>query len=74
MSVGKDEKQISVRVDAELVDEVDRAILEAKANQNLPMDFTRSDAVRDFLERVADDPAVLYEDSDEDENGQEMAA
>jgi len=74
MSVGEDEKQISVRVDAELVDEVDRAILESKANQNLTMDFTRSDAVRDFLERVADDPAVLYEDSDEDEKGQEMAA
>jgi antitoxin component of RelBE/YafQ-DinJ toxin-antitoxin module len=74
MSVGEDEKQISVRVDAELVDEVDHAILKAKANQDLPMDFTRSDAVRDFLERVADDPAILYEDREDDENGQEVVA
>jgi len=61
MSTAKDKKSVSVRVDSELIDEVDHAILQAKANGDLPMDFSRSDAIRQFLERVSDDPSILYD-------------
>lgn len=56
------EKTVSVRVDADLVERVDRQILEAKADNKLPMDYSRSDAIRQFLERVAEDPSILYDD------------
>ena len=70
MASAEDEKLVSVRVDKNLVDEVDHAILQAKANGDLPMDFSRSDAIRDFLERVADDSSILYmEESSDEENG-----
>jgi len=66
MSAGEDEKQISVRVDVELVNDVDRQILEAKASGELPMSYTRSDAVREFFERVAEDRSELLNDGDEE--------
>jgi len=58
----EEEKSVSVRVDAELVEKVDRRILEAKADNKLPMDYSRSDAIREFFERVAEDPSTLYKE------------
>lgn len=60
--MSEDKKSISVLVETELVDEVDQSILKAKAEGDLPMDFSRSDAIRQFLQRVADDPSILYQD------------
>jgi len=59
--MSEDKKSISVLVETELVDEVDQSILKAKAEGDLPMDFSRSDAIRQFLERVAEEPSILYE-------------
>lgn len=60
--MSEDKKSISVLVETELVDEVDQSILKAKAEGDLPMDFSRSDAIRQFLQRVAENPSILYED------------
>ena len=57
-------KTISIRVDEELVDEFDRVIVQAKADGELPMDYNRSEAVRDFFSAVSEDPEVIFEVTD----------
>lgn len=69
---GGGEKQVGVRVDESLVDAFDRVLLEAKVDGDLPMDYNRSDALRDFMEAAVENPDVLLdlvdvEDEDSDE-------
>jgi len=61
-----EEKTISVRMNEDLVDQFDRAVVQAKADGNLPMDYNRSEAVRDFFKEVADNPDLLLEFVDQD--------
>jgi len=65
MATSDGQKQVGARVDPKLVDRIDRALLEARANGHLPMDYNRSDALRDLMRQLADDPSIL---SDYDPN------
>lgn len=54
-------KSISVRVDDDMVDEFDMAIKKAQVNGDIPLDYTRSDVIREMIERTANDPDFLKE-------------
>jgi len=66
MSTAKDTKQVTVRADPDLINDLDRALLEARADGKLPMNYNRSDALREMMRVVAEDPSIL---SDYSENG-----
>jgi hypothetical protein len=65
MATTDERRHVTVRVAPELLNDVDRALLEARANGHLPMNYNRSDALRDLMRQVAEDPSVL---SDYDPN------
>jgi hypothetical protein len=54
-----------VRADPDLVNDVDRALLDAKSEGNLPMNYNRSDALRDAMRLIVEDPSVLSEYSED---------
>jgi len=62
-----DRRQASVRADPSLLNDVDRALLEARASGHLPMDYNRSDALRDLMRQLADDPSILSDYSEDAE-------
>jgi len=66
-SEDEETKQVTVRVDTSTVDDVDDAILRAKADGKLPRDYSRSDALRDVMEQLSEDLELLsdYEADDE---------
>lgn len=57
----------SVRVDTDLLNEVDRNMKKAQGNGDLPLDYNRSKAVRSFLRAAAEDPDVLVQFADPEE-------
>jgi len=65
MATADDVTQVNVRTPSGLLNDVDRALLEARADGHLPMDYNRSDALRDLMRQLADDPSIL---SDYDPN------
>lgn len=68
MSDSGDEKTVSVRIDRELVDDVDRTLHQLKADGDIPLDYSRSDIVREFFRRFTEDPSMLQRnDADESE-------
>jgi metal-responsive CopG/Arc/MetJ family transcriptional regulator len=67
MGSASEQKTVSVRIDEDLVEEVDRAIIQAKADGEIPMDYSRSDAVRHLFELAAEDTSLLYKSADNEE-------
>ena len=61
MSTTKDTKQVTVRADPDLINDLDRALLEARADGHLPMNYNRSDALREAMRMIAEDPSILSE-------------
>lgn len=55
----EEDRRVTVRADPELVDRVDRVLMQAKMNGTLPMSYSRSDAIRDMLRQLANDPEKL---------------
>jgi len=45
MATSDQTKQVNVRANVDLVDKIDRTLLQARAEGHLPMDYNRSDAL-----------------------------
>lgn len=61
-----EKKNISVRVDKKKVDEFDRAIKKAQIEGDLPMDFSRADALRRLMQEGIEDPSLFSTTEGED--------
>lgn len=59
MSTGKETKSISVRMDSEIVDKLDKTLIKMKAAGDVPMDFTRSDLIREVLIDAEKNPEII---------------
>lgn len=66
MSASKDRVQASARVDPNLLDKLDQALLQARAEGRLPRNYSRSDALRDMMRMIAEDPSLLSDYSEDD--------
>jgi hypothetical protein len=67
MSRAEQRKTISARVDADVVKKLDKEIMKRQLEEQLEMDFSRSDVVRVAIHRIAQNPDQLIEIEEEAE-------
>lgn len=61
MSTAGQRKTISARVDADAVEKLDKEIMKRQLEEQLEMEFSRSDVVRVAIHRAAQNPDELIE-------------
>jgi metal-responsive CopG/Arc/MetJ family transcriptional regulator len=55
------DKRVTIRASEDLVHRFDMAILEAKTQGKLPMNYNRSEAIRQMMHKIAEEPSLLPE-------------
>lgn len=65
MSTTEETKNVTVRMESKMVDRLDKKLIELKASDDIPMDFTRSDLIREMLIDAEKNPKLIKEYSKE---------
>jgi len=61
MSTTEETRNVSVRMESEMIDRLDKKLIELKAAGDVPMDFTRSDLIREMLIDAEENPELIKE-------------
>ncbi|RDZ65866.1 hypothetical protein C5B90_05815 [Haloferax sp. Atlit-12N] len=55
-------RNISIKVDDDFVEDFDRALKQGQIEGDLPLDMSRSEAIRRLMRKAIDDPSLLAEE------------
>ncbi|ELZ87501.1 hypothetical protein C453_04084 [Haloferax elongans ATCC BAA-1513] len=57
-------RNISIKIGDDFVEDFDRAMKRGQLDGKLPMDMSRSEAIRRLMRKAIDDPSLLAEDEE----------